>query len=105
MEFRFYINDVEVDEPIGFDATKIKLKRSENWHGVMAESTDETVEFYGQGFGILSGLYAISGIDAVAILRIEYYCSEILEETIEYNVTFYEYKEFCGNECYCIVGI
>lgn len=105
MEFKFYINDVEVDEPVGFDATKIKLKRSENWHGVMSESTDETVEFYGQGFDILSGLYAISGIDAVAILRIEYYCSEILEETIEYNVTFYEYKEFCGNECYCIVGI
>lgn len=105
MEFRFYINDVEVDEPVGFDATKIKLKRSENWHGVMAESTDETVEFYGQGFDILSGLYAVSGIDAVAVLRIEYYCSNVLEETIEYNVTFYEYKEFCGNECYCIVGI
>lgn len=105
MEFKFYINDVEVDEPVGFDATKIKLKRSENWHGVMAESTDETVEFYGQGFDILSGLYAVSGIDAVAVLRIEYYCSNVLEETIEYNVTFYEYKEFCGNECYCIVGI
>jgi hypothetical protein len=105
MEFKFYINDVEVDEPVGFDATKIKLKRSENWHGVMSESTDETVEFYGQGFNILSGLYAVSGIDAVAILRIEYYCSGVLEETIEYNVTFYEYKEFCGNDCYCIVGI
>jgi len=105
MEFKFYINDVEVDEPVGFDATKIKLKRSENWHGVMAESTDETVEFYGQGFDILSGLYAISGIDAVAVLRIEYYCSGVLEESIEYNVTFYEYKEFCGNDCYCIVGI
>lgn len=105
MEFKFYINDVEVDEPVGFDATKIKLKRSENWHGVMSESTDETVEFYGQGFNILSSLYAVSGIDAVAILRIEYYCSGVLEETIEYNVTFYEYKEFCGNDCYCIVGI
>lgn len=105
MEFKFYINDIEVDEPVGFDATKIKLKRSENWHGVMSESADETVEFYGQGFDILSGIYAISGIDAVAVLRIEYYCSGILEESIEYNVTFYEYKEFCGNECYCIVGI
>lgn len=105
MEFKFYINNIEVDEPVGFDATKIKLKRSENWHGVMAESTDETVEFYGQGFDILSGLYAISGIDAVAVLKIEYYCSGVLEETIEYNVTFYEYKEFCGNDCYCIVGI
>lgn len=105
MEFRFYINGTEVSEPVGFDATKIKLKRSENWHGVMSESSEETVEFYGSAFTILSALYAESGIDAVAVLKIEYYCNDELQESIEYNITFYEYEEFCGNDCYCKVGI
>jgi hypothetical protein len=105
MEFRFYINNVEIDEPVGFDATKIKLKRSENWHGVMTEDSEETVEFYGSGFDILSGLYLISGIDAVAVFRIEYYCNGELQDSIEYNITFYEYAEFCGGDCYCSVGI
>lgn len=105
MEFKFYINEIEIDEPVGFDATKIKLKRSENWHGVMAEASEETIEVYGSGFDILSGLYATSGIDAVAVLKIEYYCGGILEDTIEYNITFYEYTEFCGSDCYCVVGI
>jgi len=105
MEFKFYINGTEIDEPVGFDATKIKLKRSDNWHGVMAESSEETIEVYGNGFDILSGLYAVSGIDAVAVLKIEYYCAGELQDTIEYNITFYEYTEFCGSDCYCVVGI
>ena len=38
MIFNFYINDIEVEEPVGFDGTTIKLKRSDKWHGVMVES-------------------------------------------------------------------
>lgn len=105
MRFRFYLDDIEIDEPIGFDATKIKLKRSENWHGVMSETSEETIEFYGSGFDILSGLYAVSGIDAVCVFKVEYYCNDELQEDSEYNITFYEYEEFCGNDCYCKVGI
>jgi hypothetical protein len=105
MVFKFYINDIEIDEPVGFDATKIMLKRSDNWHGVLSEASEENVEIYGQGFEILSALYNEFGIDAVAKMRIEYYCSGVLEDNVEYNITFYDYKEYCGNDCYCEVGI
>ena len=105
MVFKFYINDIEIDEPVGFDATKIMLKRSDNWHGVLSEASEDNVEIYGQGFEILSALYNEFGIDAVAKMRIEYYCSGVLEDNVEYNITFYDYKEYCGNDCYCEVGI
>lgn len=105
MQFRFYINDVEVDEPVGFDATKVTLKRSEMWHGVMVETSDETMEFYGSGFQILKGLYDASGIDAVAVLRIDYLCDSEVLDSVSYNITFYEYAEYCGDDCYCSVGI
>lgn len=105
MVFKFYINDIEIDEPVGFDGTKIMLKRSDNWHGVLSEASEDNVEIYGQGFEILSALYNEFGIDAVAKMRIEYYCSGVLEDNVEYNITFYDYKEYCGNDCYCEVGI
>lgn len=105
MQYRFYINDIEVDEPVGFDATKVTLKRSEMWHGVMVETSDETMEFYGGGFQILKGLYDASGIDAVAVLRIDYLCDSEVLDSVSYNITFYEYAEYCGDDCYCSVGI
>ena len=48
MIFNFYINDIEVEEPVGFDGTTIKLKRSDKWHGVMVESNDNKLQFYGE---------------------------------------------------------
>ncbi len=105
MIFRFYLNDILIDEPVGFDATKVKLKRSENWHGVMSETDSQSVDIYGTGYTILKDLYDSYGIDAVAILRIEYACVDTFEVLGEYSITFYNSQWFCGNNCYCKVGI
>lgn len=105
MIFRFYLNDILIDEPVGFDVTKVKLKRSENWHGVMSETDSQSVDIYGAGYAILKDLYDTYGIDAVAILRIEYSCVDTFEVLGEYSITFYNSQWFCGNNCYCKVGI
>ena len=105
MIFNFYINDVEVEEPVGFDGTTIKLKRSDKWHGVMVESNDNKLQFYGDGYLMLKALYDASGIDAVAVFRVETVCEGEQVDSTEFNITFFEYKEYCGGDCYCEVGI
>jgi hypothetical protein len=101
----FYINDVEVEEPVGFDGTTIKLKRSDKWHGVMVESNDNKLQFYGDGYLMLKALYDASGIDAVAVFKVESVCDGEQVDSTEFNITFFEYKEYCGGDCYCEVGI
>ena len=105
MIFNFYINDVEVEEPVGFDGTTIKLKRSDKWHGVMVESNDNKLQFYGDGYLMLKALYDASGIDAVAVFKVESVCEGEQVDSTEFNITFFEYKEYCGGDCYCEVGI
>ena len=105
MIFNFYINDIEVEEPVGFDGTTIKLKRSDKWHGVMVESNDNKLQFYGDGYRMLKALYDASGIDAVAVFKVETVCEGEQVESTEFNITFFEYKEYCGGDCYCEVGI
>ena len=105
MIFNFYINDIEVEEPVGFDGTTIKLKRSDKWHGVMVESNDNKLQFYGDGYRMLKALYDASGIDAVAVSKVETVCEGGRVESTELNITFFEYKEYCGGDCYCEVGI
>lgn len=105
MIFNFYINDVEVEEPVGFDGTTIKLKRSDKWHGVMVESNDNKLQFYGDGYLMLKALYDASGIDAVAVFKVETVCEGEQVDSTEFNITFFEYKEYCGGDCYCEVGI
>jgi hypothetical protein len=105
MIFNFYINDIEVEEPVGFDGTTIKLKRSDKWHGVMVESNDNKLQFYGDGYLMLKALYDASGIDAVAVFKVESVCEGEQVDSTEFNITFFEYKEYCGGDCYCEVGI
>lgn len=105
MVFRFYINSTLVDEPVGFDATKIKLKRSDNYHGIMAESDNQTVEIYGNGYTILKALYDADGIDAVATMLIQYKCGDEFVDLGEYSITFYNSEWYCGEDCYCKIGL
>jgi hypothetical protein len=105
MIFRFWLEENLIDEPVGFDATKMKLSRSENYHGIIAETDSQSVEFYGVGYQILKDLYDASGIDASMNLRIEYACENTFETLGEYSITFYNSEWYCGDDCYCKVGL
>lgn len=109
MNFKFYINDIEINEPIGFDATVIKLVRSENYHGVLAEYNEENFEIYAsehkEVYGILKSLYDEFGIDSEATFKVEYICSDEEPITKEYAITFYDAEFNCGNDCFIRIGI
>lgn len=54
---------------------------------------------------MLKALYDASGIDVVAVFKVESVCEGEQVESTEFNITFFEYKEYCGGDCYCEVGI
>lgn len=56
MELKHYIDDIEIDEPIGFDNLKTSIKRGE-YHGMSAEVSVGTLEFYGIGADLLRLAY------------------------------------------------
>lgn len=56
MELKHYIDDIEIDEPIGFDNLKTSIKRGE-YHGMSAEVSVGTLEFYGIGADLLRSAY------------------------------------------------
>ena len=108
MSFRFYINDIEITDPIGFDATKMKMVRSD-WHGVIAEYNDQNFEIYAkehkQVYPLLKSLYDEFGIDAEATFTVEYMCSGEEPLSIEYALTFYDIILDSGDECFITIGI
>lgn len=56
MELKHYIDNIEIDEPIGFDNLKTSIKRGE-YHGMSAEVSVGTLEFYGIGAYLLRSAY------------------------------------------------
>lgn len=56
MELKHYINNSEIDEPIGFDSLKMVMKRGE-YHGMSAEVSEQTLEFYGTAADMIHDAY------------------------------------------------
>lgn len=59
MELIHYLNGVIIDEPIGFDNFKTKIKRGE-YHGMSVEMSVGELEFYGNAIEIIESAFAIS---------------------------------------------
>lgn len=56
MELTYYINGTLIDEPIGFDSLKMLMKRHE-YHGMSAEVSEQTLEFYGRAADMIHDAY------------------------------------------------
>lgn len=56
MELKHYINNREIDEPVGFDSLKMVMKRGE-YHGMSAEVSEQTLEFYGKAADMIHDAY------------------------------------------------
>lgn len=56
MELKHYLNNIEIDEPIGFDNLKMTMKRGE-YHGMSAEVSELSLEFYGAAADIVRTAY------------------------------------------------
>ncbi len=73
--WRFFIDNILVDEPIGWGEMQIVLRRDPDLHGIFPEYSFDSLKFRCSGFDYLWALYNTSGVGATASLRIEYQCA------------------------------
>lgn len=101
IQWRFFIDDEEIQEPQGFAALSLTLDRHPTEHGISIEATVNTLSFYGRAFDILSEAKNEYGIDAVKIFRAEQKCEGEADysEVINSKLNFSSYSETCGNTC------
>ena len=102
MNWKFFINDIEIDEPVGFSDFVINIKRDENWKGIFFEASLSVLSFYGHAFDILKSLKETKGLKAVAIFQASYQCDVVsdYDEAIKGKLNFGQYQETCGAECF-----
>lgn len=101
MNWRFFINDTEIEEPLGWGELSINIIRDEQWKGVFFEASTSSLGFYGIGYDILYGLKTGQGLKAVAIFRAEVMCEgeSEYEEALRGKLNFAQYRQSCGQEC------
>ena len=74
-DFQFYINGTLLtDEPIGWNESKIKFKRSDKYDSLFVQYVND-LYFHGDGYAILTGLIDTVGVCAVVDLYIKYRCN------------------------------
>lgn len=101
MIWRYFINDIEIEEPVGFKELSINIIRDEQWKGIFFEASTSALGFTGTAFDILHDLKVGQGLKAVAIFRAEVRCEgeTEYEEAIRGKLNFAQYRETCGFEC------
>lgn len=107
MTLNFYLDDIEVYQPIGFADIELSIIRDEEYHGIGFEATTGTIEFYGTGADYLRTKKETDGINANVVFRAEVVCNAYQEEENIFTgrVNFGTYQEKCGDSCTISVGL
>ena len=111
MNWLFYLNDIQIVEPVGWDSLKIKLDRSQH-HGInFVYSANElgftcaNIDGMNGGYQIIkeayeSDLYLTTPI----ILRVEYSCNGLIYLLSEFNLNLSGYRENLSNgQIFCTI--
>ena len=100
-----------IDEPVGWDAINLHYIRHKEWHGFI-DTVDDTMgslQFYGDGYTILSNAYNSYGVESQCGFLVEFQCDnnapydgDSTWDTIyQGQFSFYKYKEVQGmNGCH-----
>lgn len=107
IDWKFYIDDLEIEQPQGFNELVLNIMRDEKWHGVIFEASTTTLGFYGDAFDYLKQQKISYSVSASVIFRAEARCAgeSEYENAITGKLNFSNYRERCGNICLIILGV
>lgn len=97
MELKHYLNNIEIDEPIGFDDIKMTMKRGD-YHGMSAEFSEATLEFYGAAADIIRRAYQ-EDIDTEITYRITSDGTELYTGVLDLTTYEEQYSDYCSVSC------
>jgi hypothetical protein len=104
MEFKFYLNTLEIEEPIGWDNFELSMKRDDVYHGMQFEVSTSAMRFFGAAATYLQEQKEANGLSSNVTFIAEVVCDG--EQDTDYQtvvagrLNFGKYKDICGNTCY-----
>ena len=104
MNWTFYLDALQIDEPIGFSDLSLRAKRDEIWHGVFFEASTADLSFYGEAADYLKEKKAQQGFAAEVEFRAVTDCGG-QDEVYAGKLDFRKYKESCGTECLVTIPV
>lgn len=89
--WNFYINNILVDEPIGWDGIEFTFKRSQNFYGLENTFSKFDLQFDGNAAKLINDEFAQNGFDGVLDFKIEDICdnNKIATTIWQINLMFY----------------
>lgn len=101
MFFEFYLDDIEIEEPIGFSEIVLNMKRDDNWHGIFFEASTSDLEFYGDAAEYLIRKKENEGLQANVTFKAYQSCGiyDTPELIFEGKLDFRKYSADCGSTC------
>lgn len=106
MDFKFYLDDLEIEEPIGWKDIELSIKRDmDKYHGLFFSLTTDLV-FIGDAYFKLKKLFESYGFDAECMATIKMSCNGgNYVEVFKGKLDFASYKRNIGNNCSISMGI
>jgi hypothetical protein len=111
LEFRFHLinnrtsEQFEIDEPIGTDGLKPRLKRDAKTHGLTFEFSEQELSFESRAREMISDEYEQYGVDADITFLIEINCNNEWSEFYSGKLDFTTYEKVDGAECFAKLNI
>ncbi len=101
MTYSFFLDELEIEEPIGFDDFELSMRRDEKTHGIQFEASTGSLRFYGDAARYLIGQYDTYGIKANVVFAAQEFCDDPYTpfEEISGRLNFGQMKENCGDLC------
>src|SRR5689334_16169571 len=100
MKDLFYLDDIEIDEPQGFESLEVSIKRDDKSHGIVFEASTSPLEFYKDAWAYLKNKWETEGIKANVTFQALSTCGEYdYQEVLSGRLNFAKRKESCGSEC------
>lgn len=100
MNLLFELDNIEIDEPVGFDSIELSITRDEKLHGVTFEASTSPLQFYGRAYDYLKNKKETEGIKANVTFRALLACDSYdYQEILSGRLNFGKAKESCGDVC------
>lgn len=100
MEWLFYLDDIEIEEPLGFNDLELSIVRDDKGHGISFEASTSPIEFYGAAYSYLKSKKDAEGVKANVNFSAWSTCGGYdYNEVLSGRLNFGKAKEKCGDIC------
>lgn len=94
-----------IDEPVGWDACEIEIKRDLEKHGVVFDYQGNDFLFYNLAFRLIKDEYDTYGAEGIMLIKIEESCGDGFVELYTGKLLFVHCIKSEGSECYIKIPV